>query len=231
DIFPIYDKFRWLDDFCAYYEDVRIPFHIQLRAEYIQEGTIKQLKAVGLHGVTFAIETGNESMRRNGLKKRISNGRIVEAAEVLHRHGIKLRTENMIGVPSETWGTAMQTVDLNTWGTAMQTVDLNVRCNPEIGWASLYQPYPGTELGDKCVRDGLFDGDLDALSGSFFDTYKLDVPDGRKYERLQKLFSFFVEHPRLRFMIPVLVRIRLDGLYKQFYGWYKKRLYRRLYRV
>lgn len=219
DIFPLYDKGGWLDDFCAYYDDIRVPFHIQLRAEYVREDAIKQLKAVGLHGVTFAIETGNESMRRNGLNKRISNSRILEAAGILHKHGINLRTENMIGVPDE------------TWQTAVETVDLNVRCKPEIGWASLYQPYPGTELGDKCIRDGLFDGDVDALSGSFFDTYKLDVPNGRKYERLQKLFSFFVQHPRLRFLIPVLVRIRLDGLYKWFYGWYKKRLYRRLYRV
>jgi radical SAM superfamily enzyme YgiQ (UPF0313 family) len=219
DIFPIYDKGGWLDDFCAYYEEVGIPFHIQLRAEYVKEDAIKQLKAVGLHGVTFAIESGNETVRRRGLGRQMSNGRIVEAADVLHKHDIKLRTENMIGVPSE------------SWETAMQTVDLNVRCQPEIGWASLYQPYPGTELGDKCVRDGLFDGDLDALSGSFFDTYKLDVPEGRKYERLQKLFSFFVEHPRLRFLIPVLVRMRLDGLYKRFYAWYKKRLYGRLYRV
>lgn len=219
DIFPIYDKGGWLDDFCAYYDDIRIPFHIQLRAEYIQVDAIKQLKAVGLHGVTFAIESGNEDLRKKELNKRISNKVVLNATAILHEYGIKIRTENMIGFLGE------------TWGSAMETVDLNVRCKPEIGWASLYQPYPGTQMGDKCVRLGLFDGDLDALSGSFFDTYKLNVPNGKKYERLQKLFSFFVQHPRLRFLIPVLVRMRLDGLYKRFYSWYKNRLYRRLYRV
>ena len=68
DIFPIYSS-DWLDSFCCAYADVRIPFHIQVRAEFITEERILKLKSVGLHGITFAIESGNPERRRKILKR------------------------------------------------------------------------------------------------------------------------------------------------------------------
>ena len=216
DIFPLYDH-KWLDDFCFYYSGVGLPFHIQLRVEYIKDDAIRRLKEVGLHGVTFAIESGNARLREEILERHFSNDRVEKAAAIVHKYGIKLRTENMVGVPGETWGTAMQTLSLNT------------ACQPEIAWASLYQPYPGTKLGDRCVTDGLFNGDLDSMSESFFDTYKLNVSEGKKFERLQKLFSFMAKYPRLRAFLPLLVR--LPFRYGWFYSKVKARLYKQLYKV
>lgn len=216
DVFPIYHR-DWLDEFVFYYRRVGVPFHIQVRAELVKDSTIKQLKEVGLHGVTFAIESGNRDIRYNVLGRRISNETIVRAALILEKYGIRLRTENMIGVPGETWDSAMQTVKLNSL------------CEPTIGWASLYQPYPGTELGDRCIADGTFDGDIDSMSESFFDTYRLKVPDAKKFERLQKLFSILVKHPKLRIFAYLLCSLPFS--YKKIYSWYKKRLYRELYRI
>lgn len=215
DIFPIYNS-DWLDAFCQEYE-FGIPFHIQVRAEYITDDKIKMLKAVGLHGVTFAIESGSSELRRHVLKRRMTDGTITKAADTLRRHGIKLRTENMVGIPGE------------TWSTAMQTLELNIKCHPTIAWASLFQPYPGTELGDKCLEDGSFDGNLDDISNSFFDTYKLDVPDAEKFEKLQKLFSLMGKYPALRVLLPLL--IWLPFRYKKLYSLVKNTLYKQLYKV
>jgi len=215
DIFPVYDS-EWLGEFCDYYSKVQVPFHIQLRVEYISDAVISRLREVGLHGVTFAIESGNAKIRKS-IGKSFPNERSTEAAELLHKYGVKLRTENMIGVPGESWETAMETLAVNT------------DCNPTIGWASLFQPYPGTELGDKCVQEGLFDGDLDSISESFFDTYRLKVPEAKKFEKLQKLFSLMVKYPRLQFLLPLLVR--LPFRYKRLYSTIKKRLYKQLYKV
>lgn len=216
DIFPLY-KSDWLDGFCEYYSKVRVPFHIQLRVEYIKDEAIRRLKEVGLHGVTFAIESGNTELRNGTLNRAFTNGHVKHAAELLHKHGVRLRTENMIGFPGE------------TWQTAMETLDLNVKCKPEIAWASLYQPYPGTQLGDWCVEEGLFDGDLDSISDTFFDTYKLEIADAKKFEKLQKLFSFMVKYPRLRVFLPLLVWLPLR--YRKFYSRVKNRLYKQLYKV
>jgi anaerobic magnesium-protoporphyrin IX monomethyl ester cyclase len=214
DIFPIYKR-EWLDEFVFQYRRIGIPFHIQVRAEFIKRGAIKQLKEVGLHGVTFAIESGNSDLRYNVLNRRMKDDVIIGAAWALQEFGVNLRTENMVGIPGE------------TWETAMETVRLNAECNPAIAWASLFQPYPGTELGDKCLADGTFDGELDDISESFFDTYRLKVKNAKKYERLQKLFSFFVKHKRFRVFAKLLCSLPFK--YKRFYGWYKKRLYGELY--
>ncbi len=162
DIFPIYDG-GWLDSFCMSYRQYKVPFHIQVRVEYIKDHIIKQLKEVGLHGVTFAIESGNSDLRKEVLRRNMTDRTIIDGADILHKHGIRLRTENMVGIPHE------------TPHTAMETLRLNVKCRPTIGWASVFQPYPGTDLGDECLVNGTFDGDVDNFSDSFFDTYRLKV--------------------------------------------------------
>jgi radical SAM superfamily enzyme YgiQ (UPF0313 family) len=217
DIFPIYDK-EWLAMFCDEYPKFcEKPFHIQVRAEFITDDIIKRLKSVGLHGVTFAIESGNSVLRRQMLKRRMSDDQILDAADILHKYDVKLRTENMVGIPGE------------TWETAMQTLDLNVRCKPTIAWASLFQPYPGTELGDFCAEKGLFDGNLNDISESFFDTYRLDVPNAKRYEKLQKLFSCAANNRLTRGALPLLTRLPLS--YKETYSHTKAKLYKQLYKV
>jgi radical SAM superfamily enzyme YgiQ (UPF0313 family) len=216
DVFPVYNS-DWLEEFVRCYKTLRIPFHVQLRAEYINDFVIAQLKSVGLHGVTFAIESGNAELRQKVLRRRMTNQMVVDAANILHKYDVKLRTENMVGFPGE------------TWETALDTLELNIRCNPTIAWASLYQPYPGTELGDKCLEEGLFDGDLDTLSESFFESYKLDVPDKERFERLQKLFSLAVEKRSVRKRLEFMTSLPVDysGIYKRT----KNRLYKELYKV
>ncbi len=212
DIFPVYDA-GWIIEFCKQYAKVKVPFHIQVRAEMLTVGTIWSLKNVGLHGVTFAIESGNGDYRKTVMRRMVSNKRLVGAAAMLHEAGIKLRTENMLGNPHE------------TWDQAMETLDLNIECQPDIGWAAIYQPYPDTELGDKCVEEGIFSGDVDEFSESFFDLSVLSVPGMGRFERLQKLFSLVVAHPSLRHVIGLLVRLPFDRLYRRVYKYYKKRLY------
>jgi hypothetical protein len=216
DVFPVYNR-QWLDDFCRYY-DGKLPFHIHLRAEYIRDDTIRRLKEVGLHSVTFAIESGDEYLRRQVLKRNMGDSVIRGAANILHKHDVNFRTQNMIGIPYE------------TWETALKTLALNIACKPTMGWASVYQPYPGTELGDICVENGWFDGNLDSITSSFFDRYRLDVPHSRRYERLQKLFGFAVRHPELgKSIVPLMAKLPLR--YKRLHDRYKKRLNRELYEL
>jgi radical SAM superfamily enzyme YgiQ (UPF0313 family) len=218
DIFPIY-RDKWLDEFCAEYEKIGIPFHIQVRAEMITNDIIKKLKPVGLHGVTFAIESGNLDLRMGLLKRKMSNSLIINAADILHQNGIRLRTENMIGIPHE------------TYDTAMETLRLNIECKPDIAWASLYQPYPGTDLGNQCIEEKLFDGDMDELADNFFDTYRLKSRYSTQFTRLQKIFSLIVMFPFLSYFTRILTSLPFDSLYKKVYKIVKLYLYqRRLFR-
>jgi len=219
DIFPIYDD-EWLTRFCNRYWHIGKPFHIQLRVEMITEERIKKLKDVGLHGVTFAIESGNEAIRNTVLRRRMSNTVITDGANILHKYGIKLRTENMIGIVGE------------RWDEVMETVNLNIKCKPDIAWASLFQPYPGTELGDKALNGNLFDGNFDDLDKSFFEGYHLHSDFGKQLTRLQKLFSLIVMFPKLVHIVKFLTFLPIDSLYMKVYKMMKLYLYQeRLYRV
>lgn len=213
DIFPIY-KSGWLSEFCDKY-DFGIPFHIQIRIEMLNEDIVKDLKAVGLHGVTFAIESGNEVLRRSVLGRQIADSTIYKGAELLRKYGIKFRAENMIGIPNE------------SMETALQTLDMNLKCKPTIAWASVFQPYPGTKLGDQYTS-----ANIDEITDSFFEGYILDVPNHKQYSRLQKLFPIIVENPFLRRYVKVLANLPMDKLYYKLFLWYKKKLYtKKLYAV
>lgn len=217
DIFVL--SWEWLKEFLpVYVEKIGLPYHCHLRANLVNERLLKLLKDTGCLSVTLALESGNDEIRNDILMRSMSKDDIFKACSLLHRYGIKFRTENMIGLPGE---------DLNK---ALETLKMNIKCRPSIGWASLYQPYPKTELGIKCQKMGLYDGSLDSIRPSFFEESILLLKDKSKIENLQKLFSIIVEFP---FLLPVgifLIQLPFNRLYSEIYRSWKKYCYsRRLY--
>jgi radical SAM superfamily enzyme YgiQ (UPF0313 family) len=116
----------------------------------------------------------------------MSRGQIIDACDMLKDRGIKVMLQNIIGLPT---GSISEDLD---------TLDLNRMCRPAYSWVSIFQPYPGTDLGKWCREEGHYLGDFSDLGANFFDNSPLDFP--REYKNqlanLQKLFAIFVENPR-----------------------------------
>lgn len=221
DIFPVYRK-DWLQSFCTKYAtQVDMPFHIQVRIEMLSKDNITMLKSAGLHGVTFAVETADENVRSTLLNRHITNKTIIDGANLLRKHGIKFRIENMLGLPGE------------TLQSALDTLMLNIQCRPDIGWASLFTPYPGTDLGEQCQAEGLVEDDfveMDDFKEDFFTEATLKLKDKKQIERLQKLFGLVCMIPSLRPLLPLLMVLPLK--YKNVYKQVKQFLYsKRLYKI
>lgn len=214
DIFPVYSE-EWLELFCnEYRKRINAKFHIQIRIEMLDEDKIRMLKNAGLHGATFAIETADERARLQLLNRKISNRTIIEKANLLSKYGIKFRIENMLGIPFE------------TLQSALRTLDLNLQCHPDVGWASLFTPYYGTDLGDFCRENNLIETDY---KNDFFTNSPLKLKDKSRIERLQKLFGLTCYLPSIRHVIPILVSLPLNyrllsELIKQWL--YKRRLFK-----
>jgi radical SAM superfamily enzyme YgiQ (UPF0313 family) len=202
DIFPVYNK-AWIDRFVALYGEFNMPFHIQVRIEMLDEDTLLKLKSVGLHGLTFAIETGNEIYRHDVLKRNISNQAIVDKAGMLHRHNTRFRVENMIGLPQE------------TLEMLSETIMLNQQIAPTYAWASIFHPYPGTELGDECC--------VDTDSDFFHDV------QNKQIDRLQKLFALAVAMKLPIYLIKWLSKLNIS--YQYIHDIIKHISYKRLYNV
>ncbi|NLG50065.1 MAG: radical SAM protein [Chloroflexi bacterium] len=136
---------RWTLDFCeAYRQEFRYPFWINTRVERIlDEDVVRALAGAGCAGIRVGVENGDETLRANVLKRRMSNDEIVAAFDLVHRHGLKAYTCNMIGVPGETPDSIRATIDLNR------------RLAPEEFQFSVFYPYPMTELYDISVAQGL----------------------------------------------------------------------------
>ena len=204
----------------VYKEKIRLPFHCQFRAEQITEDKAEALKKAGCISVTFAIESGNELIRNNLLKKHLKDTDIYNCAEILKRNGLKFRVENMIGIPGET-------VD-----EALETLDMNIKISPSVSWCALFQPYPKTELGDLCKSMLLWDGSYEGIEKDFFTNCPIKRDRAREFNNLQKIFGLVVEYPILRPLVRGLIKLPEMELMDWVSRKFKKYCYdRRLYEV
>ncbi|HDH58510.1 MAG TPA: B12-binding domain-containing radical SAM protein, partial [Bacteroidetes bacterium] len=109
DIF-ILDK-EWLSEFLPLYgREVNIPFACNVRVNLVDEDKVRMLKKAGCYMVMFGIESGDAELRRNILKKNITDRQIYHAAELFRKYDIRMKTFNILGLPDETLEKGLKTV-------------------------------------------------------------------------------------------------------------------------
>ncbi len=137
---------NWTIRFCREYaSEFSFPFWINTRAERINdEEVVQALAAAGCCGVRIGLESGNESLRAEILKRHMTNDEIRNAFALARKHHLQVYTCNMLGIPGETREMIAETVNLNR---ALEPEDLQF---------SVFYPYPMTELYDVSVKHGLF---------------------------------------------------------------------------
>lgn len=171
----------WLESFVRAYPG--IPFHCNIRANTVTENMIKLLKQAGVYSVRFAYETANENLRNNVLNRGMSQVEVDRCVSLLRKYDIPFMVQNIIGIPD---GSIFDD---------LVTLDANMNWNPDYAWCSIYQPYPGTELAQRCIESGLYDGKFEELGPSFFDQSYLNFDDRYKEQLkvLQKSFGALVK--------------------------------------
>lgn len=216
----------WLEEFAAKYpKAVGLPFHCHVRPNTVSESHVRLLKQAGCYSAHIAAETGNDDLRNRLLRRNMSTGQILSAAELLRRHGIRFMLQSMIGLPE------------GSLKTDMETLELNISCRPDYAWVSIFQPYPGTWLGKLCQEKGYYRGDFGDLGANFFDSSRLEFPPAYRSQlaHLQKLFAVFVENPELyeAGLLPGLINAPQDEAtgeaYRKAYAHFRRLGDRRLY--
>jgi radical SAM superfamily enzyme YgiQ (UPF0313 family) len=210
-IFPLARS--WLARFARLMRDrVRLPFYCHLRLDLLSEERVRLLREAGCHSVNVGIEAGRESVRAQQLGRAMSDDTIVRGCRLLRRAGIRILANNMLGLP----GTGL--------AHDLDTLALNRRARPHYSLAMMYQPYPGTRLGEQAERDGWFDGDFDGLDFSYYDRSHLrfaDPSDKRRVENLQRLFAVAAKLPLPVPLVERLVRLPpnriFDTIFKTVY--------------
>ncbi len=137
---------EWLREFTDMYsKQVGLPYACTSHPTLLTDQVATWLKQSGCKVVKMGIEAGNPEIRKMVLKRNISDDQIKQVFDVAKRHGLKPQAFNMIGLPGE------------TCENMLETVRLNAAIRPYVVWVSTFNPYPGTELHQLCVDQGLID--------------------------------------------------------------------------
>jgi radical SAM superfamily enzyme YgiQ (UPF0313 family) len=204
----------WVFKFCELYKNkINLPFHCIVRLDLLDDEIVSSLSQAGCICVRCAVESGNDYIRENVLKRKMSKAQIENGARLLKKYRIEFLMQNMLGLPN----TGLKE--------DLETLDLNIKCRPTLGWSSLFQPYPGTELGD------LFPHILvDQIGENFYNNSILDISQKKQRTRLQRLFGIVVQYPFLRNFLKLLINLPLDSFYKKLWEHNNKRADNDLYR-
>ncbi len=204
---------EWVADFAdKYRRRVGLPFHCNVRANMVDEKVARDLARAGCVSVLLGIETGDDAVRNELLKRNMSRETIVAACRYLRENGVNVYASNMIGLPGE------------TFEQALETLRLNQECRPAFAWSALFMPYPRTELTEYAVQHGYFDGDPNAVFRTFHDHSVLrfeNETEERMLSNLHKLFGVMVEWPFLARLARPLCKLPPNPLYKLIFTlWY-----------
>jgi radical SAM superfamily enzyme YgiQ (UPF0313 family) len=133
----------WLEAFCeAYGKHFDLPFWCNVRPGTVTAPDWKTLRRAGLARVHIGIESGSERIRKEILGRDISDEDILSCFAGADAEGIRTVAFNMIGMPGE------RAEDFR------QTIKLNRKVRPDWLILSVFNPYPGTALYDRCRREG-----------------------------------------------------------------------------
>ncbi len=161
---------------------LNINFGCSIRPETVTEEKILLLKEMGIVSASVGIESGNEHIRKEELKRYMTNDMIIRAIELLKKHDIRVSTFNMLGLPSETRENVFETIRLNK--------KLNVDSTNNY----IVYPYPLTELSMK-YNLNIYDKNGKIIPVSQVSIFSLSKMPPSEVESLQKTFELYVRLP------------------------------------
>lgn len=183
DIFPF--KKDWIQEFAEKYAvKVGLPFLTNTSFSVCTEEYIKNLSRAGCKTLLIGVETGNEELREKVLYRKMTNKMMLERSRLIHSCGIKIYTQNLIGLP---FGSLEKDIE---------TLKLNIALKADFAGAYLCQPYPKTEIERMARETNLLDDSYD-VSRSFYYSSPLKLPDKKSIEKLRIVFATIVNFPFL----------------------------------
>jgi radical SAM superfamily enzyme YgiQ (UPF0313 family) len=182
----------WLREFCALYrQEVGIPFSINMRLDHCSEEVAELLRSANCHLVYVGVESGSDHFRNDVMRRRMGRRTMLRGVRILQRHGIKILTENIVGLPGETYHDALKTLAFNRLA------------GPDFANASLFTPYPGLDLTALAARLGYYSGEVSDIEADYYHRTSLTFDDPTERNRLVNLRCFFGLLARHRGVYPL----------------------------
>jgi radical SAM superfamily enzyme YgiQ (UPF0313 family) len=209
---------EWLEEFCQKYkEKVNLPYCGSMRASSVDKGIVQMMAESGCSFMNIALESANPDTQKYLRRGFITNEQIEVACNACKEFGIKVRLQNMIGLPVD-----------DPLQDALDTLKFNIKINPTDSWSAVFQPFPKTDLWKDCLSKGLIDENTQAVN--FYEGTQLKIKDAEKLNRLYKWWYFLVKYQLPIELVEILIELPLtnkqeDYLQKLRWNIAKKELY------
>jgi radical SAM superfamily enzyme YgiQ (UPF0313 family) len=184
----------WIENFCEYkYYDWE--FCGSVRADSMTEEITGMLAVYGCTFLNIALESSVPETQKILRRGKVTNQDVVNACRWCAENGIKVRLQNMIGLPVD-----------NPLEDALETLRFNIEHGDFItdSWCAILQPFKKTDIWKLCIEKGLIDKNTQAKT--FYDSTILNIPDAERINRLAKWW-----HIAVREKLPIdIVRKLID---------------------
>jgi radical SAM superfamily enzyme YgiQ (UPF0313 family) len=117
------------------------------------------------YNIPFQASLGVESGSVDILKvcnRTCTPEKVIKAFKILNKYKIRTNTFFMIGLPYE------------TREDTFKSINLCKKVKPSVASISIFQPYPGGELTDLCIREGFISDNI--VPGTFTGDSMLNMP-------------------------------------------------------
>lgn len=189
----------WTAEFCGRLREsgADVSWWANGRINVVRRETLLKMKDAGCVALVMTFECGSERVRNEILKKGVTNEQVFKAYDISHELGILVRTNVMLGTPTET-------------EKEMQESALMVKAvQPHFVTASYTTPIPGSYMYDEYLSDKAKEGEKewDFYDISHFKSVESAVPEEKLkevYAGIQKGYSghSFVNRARHFFEVP-----------------------------
>lgn len=198
----IFDK-RWTTDFCQLYkEKIDLPFCGSIRANNVTGEILDVLKIANCYFMNIALESAVPETQKLLNRGYITNEQVKYAVRTAEEKGIKIRVQNMIGLPVD-----------DPLQDALETLKFNYELNPTDSWVAIFQPYKGTEIYKLCLEKGLLDDESDG--SYFYESSPLRIEDIEQINTLSILWSYFVKYKIDMDLVRILIKQPLSKNVKE----------------
>jgi radical SAM superfamily enzyme YgiQ (UPF0313 family) len=199
----------WTERFLDIYSRlIPLPFVFLIEPQLATDRFIDLIAKHDCKCVALGVESGSERVRKQVLNRRYTNEELVAVAERFHRRNIKIRTYNMIGLPTET--------EAELW----ESIEINLKMKTDFPRGAIFTPLPGTEIVDMAKREGYLAEDFSfgSIPTTILATTVLKKLDRDRIANSLCFFQTAIIFPKWTGLIKFLIRRRPNALFRLWFG-------------
>jgi len=123
-------------------EGLDVRWYCNTRVHLVDPDLLRDMRSAGCSGISYGVESGNQGIL-DTVSKQATVAQAEHALRWAKEAGIKTYAAFILGLPGETWESAMDTIEF-----AMRTLPNGAQFN-------VLAPYPGTELYENLRQRGV----------------------------------------------------------------------------